>query len=194
MKYLARLFAIIFTITILSSCDDDDPVVVNEEEVITTVNVTLTPQGGGDNITLQYQDLDGDGPNEPTISVSGNLTSGATYTGSIELLNETEDPAEDITAEIREEDEEHQFFFSLPQDIGTITYNDQDSNNNPIGLSFTLNVSNPLIPPTSGDLTVTLRHEPNKTATGVQEGDITNAGGETDVVATFTVTIGSSIR
>lgn len=186
---MTKLLALIFTITVLSACSDNDPDVINEEELITTLRVTLTPQGGGSAITLEYQDLDGDGPNEPVVSVSGDLRSNTVYDGSIEVLNETEDPAEDITAEIREKDEEHQFFFSLPQDIGAITYNDQDSNNNPIGLSFTLNVSSPLITPASGNLTVTLRHEPNKTATGVQDGDITNAGGETDISATFTVAI-----
>ena len=32
-----------------------------------------------------------------------------------------------------------------------------------------------------GQFTVTLRHEPDKSAQGVSAGDITNAGGETDI-------------
>jgi len=40
--------------------------------------------------------------------------------------------------------------------------------------------------PGEGGLRITLRHEPNKTAAGVQNGDITNAGGETDIEVTFT--------
>ncbi len=186
---MTKLLAIIFTITVLSACSDNDPDVINEEELITTLRVTLTPQVGGSAITLEYQDLDGDGPNEPVVSVSGDLRSNTVYDGSIEVLNETEDPAEDITAEIREEDEEHQFFFSLAPEIGSITYDDEDSNNNPIGLSFEMTTISPFATPVSGTLVITLRHEPNKTATGVQDGDITNAGGETDISATFTVTI-----
>ena len=37
--------------------------------------------------------------------------------------------------------------------------------------------------------TITLRHEPAKTATGVSGGDITNAGGETDIEVVFDVTV-----
>ena len=59
---------------------------------------------GSGNVTLQTQDLDGDGPNAPDITVSGNLKSGVLYNGAIVLLNETESPAENVTMEIEEED------------------------------------------------------------------------------------------
>ena len=36
---------------------------------------------------------------------------------------------------------------------------------------------------------MTLRHEPAKDASGVAAGDITNAGGETDIEVTFDVTV-----
>ena len=48
------------------SCSDDDdaPEQINEEEVITTMTVTLVNhQNGNDVVTMQTQDLDGDGPN-----------------------------------------------------------------------------------------------------------------------------------
>ena len=92
------------------SCSDDDdtPEPINEEEVITTMTVTLVNhQNGNDVITMQTQDLDGDGPNAPVVTVSGPLTAGTSYSGSIQWLNEMEDPAEDITEEILEEDDEH---------------------------------------------------------------------------------------
>jgi len=41
----------------------------------------------------------------------------------------------------------------------------------------------------SGTITVILRHEPDKGASGVNDGDITNAGGETDIEVTFDVTV-----
>ncbi|HBK71516.1 MAG TPA: type 1 periplasmic binding fold superfamily protein, partial [Flavobacteriaceae bacterium] len=34
-----------------------------------------------------------------------------------------------------------------------------------------------------------LRHEPNKSASGVSDGDITNAGGETDIEVIFNITV-----
>ena len=91
---------------LLTSCDKDDPVIPNEEELITTVNYTLTSSDGQDVVLLSFVDLDGDGENQPTI-MGGTLSANTVYTGSIELLNEAESPAEDITEEVQEEDDEH---------------------------------------------------------------------------------------
>ncbi len=181
--YILPLLALFF---MACSNDDDTPVPVIEEEVITTMTATLVPNGGGTTITLQTRDLDGkDGPNAPVLDISGNLAANTTYTGSIEILNETESPAEDITEEIEEKDEEHQFFFQATNSIATFTYSDQDGDGNPIGLSFTLTTGSA----GTGTITITLKHEPNKTASGVKDGDITNAEGETDVSASFNVTV-----
>ena len=91
MKNLKLLSIVLCLSLVFTACSDDDtPADVHEEEVITTMTITLTPVGGGNAITLQTRDLDGDGPNDPVITVSGNLTAGTTYNGSIELLNETE--------------------------------------------------------------------------------------------------------
>jgi hypothetical protein len=169
----------------LGCSNDDDPVVINEEEVITTVRATLIPQNGGNTIILESKDLDGDGPNPSIISVSGSLESDTNYTGTLEILNETESPADNITLEILEEDEEHQFFYSFTNNIATTTYNDQDANGNPVGVQFNLLTR----AAATGNITITLRHEPNKGATDVNNGDITNAGGSTDVQVTFNLTI-----
>ena len=69
-----KLLSILFIASILfTSCDNDDPEPVNEEEVITTMTATLTPVGGGGTIILKTQDLDGDGPDAPVVTVSGSL-------------------------------------------------------------------------------------------------------------------------
>lgn len=188
-NYLKLLSIILFTI-LFTSCnsDDDTPDPVNEEEVITTVIATFTPQGGGTNITLQSTDLDGDGPNEPVITISGPFASNSTYSGSVQLLNELESPAEDITEEVEEEALEHQIFYSATNGIGDFTYNDSDSEGNPIGISFSfqsVNTNDSI----NGTITITLRHEPNKDGEGVSEGNITNAGGDTDIQVTFNVTV-----
>ena len=183
MKYWKSLFSLLILGAVLISCSDDDenPVPVNEEEVITTMTITLTPQGGGDSITLQSQDLDGDGPNAPVVTVSDNFASFTTYDASIVLLNETEDPAENVTEEVEEEAEEHQFIFSSTGNIGNINYADTDANGNPVGIEFTISMEQP------GDatLSVTLRHEPTKP----NDGTLTGAGGETDIAQTFNLVI-----
>ena len=183
MKNLKLIALLVIPAIFSTSCSNDDAP-VNEEEVITTVRTTLT--GGGQVITLTSRDLDGDGPNAPVVTVSGNLVAGTTYTGSTTFLNELENPAEDITVEVEEEVADHQVFYQLPSSIGTVTYTDTDANGKPIGLNFTLVAGTS---GSTGTLTVTLKHLPNKTATGVAAGDITNAGGNTDAAVTFSVAV-----
>lgn len=185
MKTLKNLLYISLTATLFIACssDDDTPTPINQEEVITTMTITLEPQGPGNTVTLQTQDLDGDGPNPPMITISGDLSTSTVYNGSIVLLNETEDPADNITLEVQAEDEDHQFFFIADTQTSTVdvAYADTDGEGNPIGLSFTLTTNDA----TSFDLRVVLRHELDKNAEGVSEGDIANAGGETDIDTTF---------
>jgi hypothetical protein len=179
MKFLK--YALLASTLIFASCSDDDdtPEPVNEEEVITTLTVTL--DSGSDTVVMQYQDLDGDGPDAATVTVSGSLSANTTYDGSIILLNETESPAENITEEIEEEDLDHQFFYTVGSGLDVAAeYGDADSQGNPLGLSFILNTG----VASSGGLTFTLRHEPNKPNTGLE-----NAGGETDIEVTFDVTV-----
>ena len=162
-----------------SSDDDNTPVIINEEEVITTVIVQLTSPAG--TVTLQSLDGDGDGPNPPVITVVGNILENTTYTGTVSFLNATETPAEDITEEVEEEADEHQVFYTSANGLNITTeYNDQDSNGNPLGLDFTVTTGDA----STGNFTVTLRHEPTKPNTG-----LASAGGDTDVEVTFDVTV-----
>ncbi len=182
IKLLALLF--ISAITLIG-CSDDDPTPVNEEEVITTIIVTLTPEGGGAQVVLQSKDLDSDGSNSPVIT-GGTLAVNTTYAAAVVLLNENENPAEDITTEVAEEAEEHQFFYNASGvNIAFAYAGANDANGNPVGINFTVITGNA----GTGTITVTLRHEPNKELSDVKGGNITNAGGETDIVATFPITI-----
>ena len=177
MKFLK--YALLASTLIFASCTDenDTPPVVNEEEVITTLTVTL--DSGTDQIVLQYQDLDGEGSDPAVITVSGSLSVNTVYNGSIVLLNEIE--GENINEEIEEEDLDHQFFNTVVSGLNVTTdYADADSMGNPLGLSFILSTSEA----SSGALTFTLRHEPNKPNSGLD-----NAGGETDIEITFNVTV-----
>lgn len=185
LKYInsAKIFFLAMTTIAISSCSDDDNGPINEEEVITTVMTTLI--GGGQTITLTSRDLDGDGPNAPVVTVSGNLTANTVYNGEITFLNETVTPADNITAEIEEEGDEHQIFYQIPSVLGSFVYTDLDVNAKPVGLTFTYTTGNA----GTGNLTVTLRHEPNKLATGVATGDITNAGGATDAQVIYPIVI-----
>lgn len=187
MKTIKLLSILFIGLTVFTACsDDDNPIVINEEEVITTVEVTLTNDADTtDQVILTSTDLDGDGPNDPVVTIQGTLTAGVMYNGMVKFLNETEDPAEDITEEVAAEADEHQVFYQVGN-LGTVTYSDEDANGNPIGLAFVYNAA---ATTGTGTITVILRHEPVKDAAGVSNGDITNAGGSTDASVSFDVTL-----
>lgn len=173
----------------LASCNNDDdnqePEVINEEELITTVTWVLTAEGE-DPITFTSFDSDGDeGPEEPQIT-GGTLKANTTYTGVITVLNATKTPPENITEEIEEEDDEHQFFFTPDAGLNiSVSYGDKDENDFPVGLESTITTGEA----STGKLAITLLHQPAKDAEGVAEGDITNAGDDPDFSIRFDVTI-----
>ncbi|MDB2317602.1 type 1 periplasmic binding fold superfamily protein [Flavobacteriales bacterium] len=167
---------------IFSSCEKDHAHVHNEHEVMTTLTYTLTA-ADADTVTLKFIDLDGEGGEDGT-TIGGTLKANTIYAGSIEILNETETPAEDVTIEILEEDEDHQFFFTTTEGL-TVSYSDKDENGNPIGQLNSLTTGGE----GAGTIMITLLHEPNKSGTGVAGGDMTEAGGERDIEVIFPVNV-----
>ncbi|MEM8939394.1 MAG: hypothetical protein AAGC64_08630 [Bacteroidota bacterium] len=148
-----------------------------EEEIINEVILTFTPAEGGDPITARWLDADGEGVNNPTIDAI-NLLNNTEYQMSITLTNTLEEPDEDKTEEIADEDDEHMFFFEFTADIFTnpsgngniddrndpLNYNDQDENGNPVGLSTSWTTGSVTASP--GIFRVVLKHQPDlKTAT-----------------------------
>jgi hypothetical protein len=187
MKNLKNLALTAISVLAFASCSKSDPApppAVNEEEFITTVTVTLS--NSDQVVTLKSKDLDGDGPNSPVVTVSETLLPNTTYTGTVKFLNEISNPVGDLTLEVEEEGTDHQVFFQAPTTFGVFTYNDLDKNGKPIGLDFTFKTGTVV---GKGTITVTLRHEPNKSASGVATGSITNAGGATDAEVTYPIEI-----
>ena len=174
-------FYALLTLAMLGCSDDDTtPEIINEDELITTVILTLTPDSG-DQVVLTTIDLDGDGPDEPVTTVVGSFSENTQYQGAVQFLNETEDPAEDITQEVIEEADEHQVFYTISEGLNIqTTYEDQDTQGNPLGVQITLSTGTA----SEGSLTVTLRHEPVKPNDGLE-----SAGGETDISTSFDVSV-----
>ncbi|MEZ4687100.1 MAG: type 1 periplasmic binding fold superfamily protein [Bacteroidia bacterium] len=142
------------------------------------------PDNGGPTAIFSFQDQDGDSGADPVVSVDTLLTN-TTYSGSIDLLNESENPVVDISPEVAEEGLDHQFFFQTTVSGLSISYDDADAANNPIGLKCKIQTTDTQ----SGTLTIILRHEPDKNAPGVADGEIELAGGETDIQVTFEVEV-----
>ena len=175
---------------------DHDP-----NEVMTTVKLTFTA-GDGTSFVASWADPENDG--SPVIDAI-TLTIGETYTVSMEVLNELEEPAEDVTPEIRDEMDEHQVFFTGSAIQGPAhtdntgapishTYDDTDNSGFPIGLTNTFVASN------TGDgvMSVLLRHMPPVNGNPVKTGDLagvmdasgaTALPGSTDINVDFNVTV-----
>ncbi|WP_010136657.1 hypothetical protein [Ochrovirga pacifica] len=194
---LSKIFAALAIGVLAISCDKDDPEVPNENELIANVTLTLTPAGDGTPVVFQWHDENGDGVVDPNEKIEGSLATNTTYSAVISLNGEEDDHEEDeahedhdhghdhdgdVDEEIKDEAEAHQFFYIHNIAGLTITYTDADANDNPIGLETTFTTDDTY---TGGGLQIVLRHELNKFASGVANGDITNAGGDNDVDITF---------
>lgn len=202
---LKHYFFVLFAISALTltSCDNDDeiPAEEHEHEVITHVELIFTPDQG-ETVTAHAEDHDGEGVEELEVDGPINLLANTNYTLTFEILNELHDDhedaehkvaegddeehAEDIAAEIKEEADEHQFFFEFTDNafsdpIGNgnidnasdpINYaeEDNDINGNPLGLITTWTTG---AGTTAGEFTVRLQHQPDiKTSTtGANDGD-----------------------
>ncbi|MFN3344554.1 MAG: type 1 periplasmic binding fold superfamily protein [Chloroherpetonaceae bacterium] len=159
------LLAVAFTISLFVVGCSKDPANPsnpgNESETITTFKLRLVQEDDTTRIfEAQWRDLDGEGPNPPTIT-GFSLHANKSFKGAVKVLDETKNPVDDLTEEIEKEDEAHQFFYIVSGANLTIEYDDEDSNGKPVGLEImaTTDASS------SGTLRVILKHEATKNTT-----------------------------
>lgn len=183
MKKQTKVIAILGLAVLagFTSCKKDEVLVetpqptFNEPEVITTLTLTFVDDAGVEpNVTVTFRDPDGDGGLGPDIFDTIRLQNNTVYNCSITLLNETVTPAEDMTAEVLEEDHEHLFCFSPSGADVSVARTDTDGTYE-VGLQsqWTVGVAG------NGTTTVSLKHQPD----GIKDG--TCAPGETDVEVNF---------
>ena len=168
--------------------EDEDHHGPGEEELITTLAITLTPSSGGAPNTFRFRDLDGEGGNVPVVDVII-VDAGTNYDGSVQVLNEAESPHENITEEVEEEAEAHQFFYQTLDGFSaaSVTYADKESDyvtnsgaDHPVGIAFTLSVPDNA---QNGLLRVILSHFDDAPKDGVNQSD------ETDIDVIFQVQV-----
>jgi hypothetical protein len=167
-----KLFAVVMLSgLVIAGCkkkDDDDD---NEEENITTVKVVLTPVTGGSAQTYTWKDVDGPGGNAPVIDQI-TLLPNIPYTCTLQFLDESKSPAEDITTEITAEANDHQVYYEATGVLVNVGNLNTDGNGLPLGITSiwtNTGVSN-------GSMKITLKHKPGQKASGDQ---VTK--GETDI-------------
>ncbi|MEO0733538.1 MAG: hypothetical protein AAFZ52_11930, partial [Bacteroidota bacterium] len=188
----------LFDLTFNVSITDDPaaPPCENEEEVITDVILTWSPINGGDTIRARAQDPDGPGVRDLEVLDDIELLESTEYTLTVELLNTIDD--EDITEEIEDEDDEHQFFFAFTDQAFTspagdgnvdnrddpIDYDDMDENGLPVGLKTLWETECAEIAGMMDTFRIVLKHQPD-----IKDDMSTAQDGETDIDLTFNVNI-----
>ena len=188
IKLLTILFVSAFAFNACTNNDDDHDDHDDhdhEHEEITRVVYTLTNNANAsDVVTFTFDDPDGEGGANGTTTVSGALTAGATYSGSIQMLHIDGTETEDIGAEIAaDEADEHEIFYINNAGM-TITKSDVDANSNPVGFDTTVVAGTG----GTGTLTIALIHEGKKPNNGTVA-DALSGGGTTDIEITFNVTV-----
>jgi hypothetical protein len=193
-----RVLLAIASATFLISCNDEDPVKEDTPELITKATLTFTPSGGGTTFVVSATDPDGEGVQDITIDGPINLTTNKTYTLTVELINQLvapSDPEYDLTKEVKEEGDEHLFFFAWTNNVFTdptgdgnvdnrtdkINYNDEDDTGLPIGLSTTWTTSGSVA---SGTFRIILKHQPEQKSASSDQ-----TMGDTDLDLTFTINV-----
>ncbi|RYU96848.1 hypothetical protein [Emticicia agri] len=166
----------------MAACKDTSVDIEEENEIITTVKLNFT--SAGNTQTFVFNDPDGEGGNTPTKFDNITLKPNTSYTLTVELLDESKTPAENITNEVATESDEHLFVFTpSPTSLLTYTYTDKDARNFPIGLAGTVQTG----AAGTGKLKVQLRHQPPVNGKEVKDG--TSAPGSDDVNLDFNLTI-----
>lgn len=128
----------------------------NAEEVITTMVLTFTPQSGGNSLQYQFDDPDGPGGNDP-VKEAIVLSPGTSYLVSLQLLNKTSNPVEDITLEVKEEAQAHRFYLEPSANSNIVVSNlDNDDAGLPLGINSTWQTG----AAATGTIKITLRHYP----------------------------------
>ena len=180
MKHMKLFAVVMLSGLILAGCKKKNTGEENEEELITTVKLTLTPAGGGSALVYSWKDADGVGGNAPVIQTI-TLAPSKIYNCSVQFLNESVTPAEDITPEVVNEGTDHQVYYAVSGGANlTVSGLNTDAGGLPLGTtaSFTTAAAS------TGSLKITLKHKPGVKAAG----DLVTKG-ETDVEVDMPVVI-----
>lgn len=188
-KNISILFTAILSVSMFfTSCKKDE--VENpdaeEQELITTVKLTVTNDNGF-NQTFSYKVENGFETPTPGLVTKDSiiLDANTSYNVEINLLNENETPAENITSEVIAENHHHLFLYESDPSSGAGSVSFSDGDKDEDGLPFNQKIKFTTGNAGTGALTATLKHEPTNKAAATPAA----AGGETDMEAVFNVRI-----
>jgi len=184
IKYFLFSLTLILGSLFITNCGTES-ITLEPQQNITRLTYTLTPENGGQTVVFTYDDEDGSGGSTATIS-GGTLNKSTIYFGEVELLAISNDTIIDITASIRQDGRDNQFFYTSSNPALIVSYEDADLDGNPIGISSKLTTVNNT---GEGPLNLTLIHNPDKDGLAVSGGNKSLAGGRTDFDIDFPVIV-----
>lgn len=181
MQRFQKLTVTLGLVGLLAACSEhshgpDD----HDHDIVSRVEFDLVVPGTTDTLTYVWEDADGAGGNNPNRIDTIFLDSAATYLGALRLLNTTVTPTEDLTADVRSDMDEHQFFFTASDSLVRVSIQDLDERGLPVGLVTSI------VPARrgTGSLMIELSHfDDASQKTG------TNRSDETDVSITFPIVV-----
>lgn len=180
-KNILLLFAAVATLSFNACKDkDNDDDHDDENELITTAKITFTHSVSGTAQTFTWSQPGGPGTAITVDTIR--LHPDSLYQAAVTLLDESKNPVSDITEEIKELQDEHQFFYTSGTGRLIISNLDKDSKNLPLGLNFSAQTStNGNV---NGTLKVVLKHY-----TSAAPKSTDPQAGSTDLDITFPVII-----
>jgi len=109
------------------------------------------------------------------------LTKGKVYDCTLQLLNESENPADDITLEVFAEGIDHQIYLTPTNALAVVSNYSLDSKGLPLGITSTWTAA---AAAGTGTMNVTLKHKPGVKAAG----DLVSKG-DTDISIDFKLSV-----
>jgi hypothetical protein len=182
-KQLLRFTLLLFVVSslLLSSCKKDTAGEANDEEVITTMQLTLVPQGGGATLIYKFDDPDGPGGTAATKDQIV-LATNKTYNVTVQLLNKTLTPVEDITLEVAAEPGAHRFYYE-PSAGSNISIS--GLNNDPAGVPLGITGVWTTTVAATGTVKVILRHYPGTPPNKETADPVNSSKSSTDIDVSF---------
>jgi hypothetical protein len=172
------LFSLIF------GCKKEEVIPTDDNELITTVELIFTDSNKKVS-SFSFQDKDGDAKTLPEKFDKITLDKNMIYSMDIKVYDETKNPKEDITEQIKLESDVHLFVFKIdPSALFSLKAIDKDKNGLPIGLLSSGTTQNAV---GAGKFNLILKHQPPVNGKAVKTGN--EAGGSSDIDLIFDLSI-----
>lgn len=177
------IFSLLIISLVFADCKKDKGE-SNDEELITTMILKFHPAGG---TPFEFKFTDPDGPGgAPATADSIIIKKDGNYMVMATFLNETVNPAENITDEIYEENTSHRIYYQ--PDVGHVIIDNlnEDDNGMPLGTTSSWITFSSI---GTGKVKVTLRHYPGTPPDKQAADPVNSPKSSTDIEVTFNLKV-----